>query len=128
MTTDGQQEDGQEQPEAMAVYPQRGPDREDMVASYLPEGDDWPAKTLLELNDPHAVAALSQFGAIFPEVDDLQDPIDDFLHLFLKSRTSVQGKSREEYQRIFESMYGGNPEDQAARGFASLLAGDIDED
>lgn len=120
--------DGEEEPETMPIYPNRGPDREQMVSSYLPEDEDWPAKTILDINDPAAVAALSQFGEIFPEVDDLQQPIDEFLHMFLKSRTSVGGSSREEYQAIFESMYGGSNEEKAASAFTSLLAGDMDDD
>lgn len=121
-------DNGQDEPEAMPVFPDRGPNREKMVSTYLPEGDDWPAKTILELNDPHAVSALSQFGEIFPEVDDLQKPIDEFLHMFLKSRTSVSGKSRDEYQRIFESMYGGNSDENAASAFVSMLDGSQGDD
>ncbi len=121
--------DGDEQPEAQPVYPQRGPDREEMVANYLPEGEDWPAKTILDLNDPAAVAALSQFGELFPEVDDLQQPIDDFLSKFLKSRTSVSGKSREEYRSIIEHMYGRNSSDEKrTNAIMTALGADIDDD
>lgn len=94
-------DDEPEGPEA--IYPHSGPDREEMVAKYLPESNDWESKTILDLSDPAAVAALSNFGKMFPEVDDLQPLIDDFLEHFLKSRTSVEGQSRKEYENIFKA-------------------------
>lgn len=98
-------DDGQDDvPEA--VFPSKGPNREGMVGDYLPEQEDWEAKTNLDLSDPAAIAALQNFGRMFPEVDDLQPLIDDFLEHFLKSKTSVRGKSRDEYRKIFMAMYG----------------------
>ncbi len=115
--------------EATPVYPSKGPGREDMVGDYLPDGEDWEAKTVLDLSDPAAVAGLSQMGKMYPEVDDLQPLIDDFLGHFLKSRTSVGGESRNEFKNILVSMYGGNIDEGTARGaFVDALAGDLDED
>lgn len=127
MSQDGQEQEDS-QPEAMPVYPQSGPGREDMADSYLPGGEDWPAKTVLDLNDPAALAALSQLGAFYPEVDDLQKHIDAAIHVFLKSRTSVRGASRDEYKDILQSMFGGTTDEQVASSFMSLLDGDLDED
>lgn len=107
----------------------RGPGREDMVASYIPDSDEWVAKTGLELNDPGRVAVLRQFGTMFPEVSDLQVVIDEFLDEFLKARTSIEGASREEYQAIFEAMYGGGgDENSSGRVLAEALAGDLGDD
>lgn len=121
-------ENGQSEPAAQALIPDKGPDREQMAESYLPEGEDWQAKTVLDVNDPAALAALSQLGAFYPEVEGLQENIDAAVHVFLKSRTSVRGASRDEYKDILINMFGGNTEEQMARGFQSLLAGDIDDD
>jgi hypothetical protein len=122
------QEDGDE-PATQPVFPSRGPDREEMVSGYLPESDDWSAKTLLELTDPASVAVLRQIGELYPEVDDLQPIVDEFLDEFLKSRTSVAGQSREEYQDILVSMFGGHPDQKDSAGvLASALAGDLDDD
>jgi hypothetical protein len=127
--SDQQSEDG-DSPGAQPIYPSRGPGREDMVHSYLPDEDDWPAKTQLDLTDPHAVSALQQFEKLFPEVDDLQPVIDEFVEEFLKARTSVGGDARDEYNRIFESMFGGHPDQgsKAAGAFVKALGGDLDED
>lgn len=120
--------DDNNEPEAQAFRMDKGPDPNQMADSYFPGEHEHAAKTVLDLSDPAAVAALSQFGELFPEVEDLQEPIDEFLEMFLKSRPSVKGASREEYAEILKSMYGGTPEENAAGQFASLLAGDLDED
>lgn len=120
--------DSESETDAQAVFPSRGPDRDKMAADYLPESEDWMAKTALDLNDPQAIAALNQFAAMFPEVDDLQPIIDEFSSDFMKARTSVNAQSRTEYNRIIESMFGGHPDDDGVNKFAAALAGDLDED
>lgn len=110
------------------LYPGRGPDREEMAADWLPAEDDWLAKTVLDLNDPHAVAALRQFDQMFPEVDDLQPVIDDFIDEFLKGRTSVKGQGRKEYQRAIEAMFGGHPDSEANKWGAMMTALGADEE
>lgn len=88
-----------------------GPGREEMASDYLPESDDWLAKTLLDVNDPAAIAALRNLGEIYPEVDDLQPLVDGVLDEFLRGKTSVGGRSREEYRKILMSMYGSSDDD-----------------
>lgn len=130
-TPEGEEEELEEEEDPGAAWhtSSRGPGREDMVANYLPEQNDWGAKTRLELNDPGAVAALRQFSVMFPEVEDLQPVIDEFLFDFLKMRTSIGGASRSEYQRILESMFGGHPDDsKPGRVLAEALAGDLYDD
>lgn len=130
MTDEETDESDAQEPEAQPVYPGRGPNREGMVDAYLPNEDDWVAKTVLDLNDPHAVAALQQFHRMFPEVgDELQDAIDEFSEEFLKGRTSIGGSGRKEYNRIFEAMYGGHPDDDANKwgALASALGADEDD-
>lgn len=116
--------DDDEQPQP--IYPHSGPDREDMVGSYLPEQEDWEAKTIVDLSDPAAIAALSNFDVMFPEVDDLQPLIDDFLHNFLKTKTSVKGASREEYKEIFQAMYGKSSDGDGSSRALQLVAADED--
>lgn len=121
--TDDETAEDEDVPEA--IFPNRGPNREGMVSEYLPEQHDWEAKTNLNLSDPAAIAALSNFGRMFPEVDDLQPLIDDFLEHFLKSKTSVAGKSRDEYRKIFMAMYGKGEEDGQGKAL-QLVAPDED--
>jgi hypothetical protein len=122
--TDGQADE--ENDEVQPVFPDRGPNREDMVGSYLPDKDDWEAKSIVDLSDPAAIAALANFDEMFPEVDDLQPLIDDFLHHFLKSKTSVHGASRDEYRQIFKAMYGQSEDDSGSSKALKLVAADDD--
>lgn len=112
--------------EAQPVFPHSGPDREEMAANYLPEQDEWQAKTIIDINDPAAIAALRNFGSMFPEVEGLQPMIDDFLDDFLQTKTSTGGKSREEYENIIRSMYGGNPDGDGSSKALQLVAADDD--
>jgi hypothetical protein len=117
-----------DEPEAESIRMDSGPNKEGMVDNYLPAGEEWAAKTLLEENDAAAIAVLRQYGGMYPEVDDLQPIIDQFLFEFLRARTSIGGKSRNEYQRIFESMFGGHPDEQDNFKDAFVSAFGADED
>jgi len=121
-------EDDEEEAGVSYSVGKRGPDREDMAAQYLPEQDDWTAKTVLDLNDPGRVAVLRNMDQLFPEVAHLQPVIDDFLENFMKGRTSIGGKSRNEYQRILESMFGGHPGDDKGSMLVDALASDLNDD
>lgn len=112
MAGDSQQPENEEPEDvAEAFFADSGPGREEMANSYLPEEDDWLAKTLLDVNDPAAIAALRNLGEIYPEVDDLQPLVDGVLDEFLRGKTSVGGRSREEYRKILMSMYGKSDDD-----------------
>lgn len=127
-TKDGESTD--EQLDVSYSAGRRGPDREDMVSSYIPEQEDWLAKTVLDINDPGRIAALREFGTIFPEVEDLQPVIDEFLDRFLRGKTSLGGMSRGEYQDIFMSMYGGKNDSgkKAGQMLAEAFAADLNDD
>lgn len=96
---------------AEAFFNSKGPGREEMANSFLPGSDDWLAKTILDVNDPAAIAALGALGTIYPEVDDLQPLVDQVLDEFLRGKTSVNGRSREEIRKILMSMYGKSDDD-----------------
>jgi hypothetical protein len=111
--TNDTDDDGSGQDDEIAAFTTSGgPSPEDMAGEYLPEQDDWQAKTILDLTDPAAVASLRQMQAMYPEVHDLQPLIDEFLDEFMKTRTSVGGQSREEYRNILMSMFGGGQVDE----------------
>jgi hypothetical protein len=129
MSETEQADDGEEEPDdvAEAFFKDSGPGREEMASDYMPGSNDWLAKTLLDVNDPAAIAALSNLGQIYPEVDDLQPLVDGVLDEFLRGKTSVGGRSREEYRKILMSMYGKSDAD-AEDGLAmQLVAPDDDE-
>ena len=123
--TDSQEDDDPEDI-AEAFFAESGPGREEMTGDYLPESDDWLAKTLLDVNDPAAIAALRSLGQIYPEVDDLQPLVDNVLDQFLRGKTSVGGRSREEYRKILMSMYG-KSDDESGSTALQLVAADDDD-
>lgn len=106
---------------------ERGPNKNDMAADYMPQSDHWAAKTQLDPHDPGAIGGLSQFGEMFPEVDDLQPVIDNVLAEFFPAKTSVRGRSREEYANILMSMFGGQGTVEEAKAWKAALGADDDE-
>lgn len=115
--------------DVQSVVMDQGPNREEMVQSFIAKEDEWGAKTALELHDPAVIAALRQFGTIFPQVEDLQPSIDQFLDEFLMLRTSLEGKSRDEIRDILMAMYGksGGSGGDFGRAFARALGAEDDE-
>lgn len=112
MTDDNTTDTDESEELAETFFRDSGPGREEMANDYLPESDDWLAKTLLDVNDPAAIAALSNLETIYPEVEDLQPLVDDVLDKFLRGKTSIGGMSRSEYEGILKSMYGGGDDDE----------------
>lgn len=105
-----------------------GPERNEMVSEYLPGDDEWAAKTVLDLEDPGRIAVLRQMDQIYPEVEDLQPVLDQFLDEFLPAKTSIAGKSRDEYKEIFEAMFGAQPDgDSSGMQLAAALGVEQDD-
>lgn len=96
---------------AEAFFKDSGPGPNEMANEYIPKEEDWLAKTLLDVSDPAAIAALRNFETIYPEVSDLQPLVDGALDEFLKGKTSVGGRSREEYRKILMAMFGQSDDD-----------------
>ena len=126
MTDDTEEEEEDEG--AQPVYPSRGPNKEAMTGEYLPDSDDWVAKSILDLNDPAHISALLQMGDMYPEVDKLQDFIDETVDVFLKAQTSVGGQSREEYRLMIESMHGKTSSDKDGANVVMELMGADNDD
>lgn len=124
MSEDNNENADNEEDVAEPVFPQSGPGREEMVGDYLPGSEEWQAKTNLDVNDPAAVAALRSFGQIYPEVDELQELIDDFLDDFMQTKTSVAGMSREEYRKIMMAMYGSSDGDEGSNVALRMVGAD----
>lgn len=115
-----------DQAEPQTLIPDSGPDRDEMAAAFFPAEDEQQGKTILDINDPGRVAVLKQLTSLFPEIEEMEPVLDEFLDDFMQSRTSVQGKSRDEISDILISMYGGSPDGD--RGSMVLKAVGADED
>jgi len=126
MSTNGQQEDEEEE-EAEILRGDSGPNPNEMASEYLPESDQWAAKTVLDEHDPGAIAALRHFEVMFPEVEELQPLIDGVIDEHLPARTSVQGNSRDEYREIIMSMFGGQGTVEESKAWVAALGADEDD-
>lgn len=80
----------------------------DLVGDYLPEKEDFAAKTVLEKGQPEIMAAVEQLTDLYPEIAHMSETLVDFLHKFEKRQTSVNGRSRDEFLDILTSMFGGS--------------------
>lgn len=127
--------DGEEPPEGWRTSP-KGLERLDLVNSYIADEDDWPAKTILGIGDPARVAALSVFDRLFPSVSHQQDIREQFVLLWMKSRTSraiktdegLQGQSRKDYKELLMATFGQHKDEDKAGQFFDALAADLYED
>lgn len=127
MAEQHQDENGDEKA-ADTLHAQSGPDREEMASNYLPETNNWSAKTFLDTRDPAAIAALRQLGEMYPEVEELQRFVDEVVDEFMQAQTSVGGQSRREYKAILQSMYGSNPDEKGQGDVIMQALGADDED
>lgn len=114
----------------------RGLERLDLVDAYLPEEDEWEAKTILDVGDPARVAALDVFDRLFPSCAHQQDIRSRFVEMWMKSRISrsikddgyTQGQSRKDFKELLMATFGQGPEEKNANKFFSALAADLYDD
>lgn len=88
-----------------------GPGKNEMVQQYLPDSDDYNEKTILDLEDPARIAVLRNISDLYPEVEELQEPIDGFLDEFLPAKVSVGGQGRSDFNSILRAMFGATDDD-----------------
>lgn len=82
-----------------------------LISDYLPEQNDWPAKTVLAEEHPEIIAGIEQLTDLYPEVEHLERTIFEFVAQFEKRRTSINGRSRQEFLDILAGMAGGKRSD-----------------
>lgn len=123
-----EKEDGEseEDVEDAVFRAERGPNREGMTSDYMPHENQWEAKTVLDVGDPAALAAVAQYGKITGD-DELQAIIDNAISIFLPAKTSVRGQSRDEYRDMIMSMFGGKVDSDSPAAWARAF-GAMDED
>lgn len=105
----------------------RGPNKTEIAQEFLPSEDV--EKTILDLEDPHRIASLKQFDKLFPEVEELQPVIDEFLEEYLPAKTSVGGQARQEAVEVLRAMHGANTdENNTGAQLAAALGADVEND
>lgn len=110
----------------------------DLLEGYVPDEDDWFAKTVLNPGDPARASALHEWEWMFPFAAHQQPVRKRFVENWMKAKTSravntedgLHGQSRMDFKEIFTALFGGG-KDKASETlgrFASAFAGDINED
>lgn len=88
----------------------------DLLSNYLPEKNDYGAKTVLTPEQVHLLAALEQITKAYPELEEFDDMIKEWIASYEKRMTSVHGLSRDEFVQILVSMNGGSTDLEESRG------------
>jgi len=87
----------------------------DIIQDYLPEQNDYPAKTVLSEQHPEIIAAIENLTEMYPEIEHMEDMLMDFVAKFEKRQISVNGRSREEFLDILAGLSGGKRSDLEER-------------
>lgn len=111
-------------------------ERLDLINQYVADEDDWPAKTILGVGDPARLAALAVFDRLFPSVSHQQQIREDFLVMWMKSRTSRAvktdegpvGQSRKDFKDLLMATFGHGPDQDKRNRFYDALAADLYDD
>jgi hypothetical protein len=86
-----------------------------LIGDYLPEQDDYSAKTVLAEQHPEIMAAIENLTEMYPEVEHMEPILVNFIKRFEKRQISVHGRSREEFLDILTAMSGGSRSDLEER-------------
>jgi hypothetical protein len=100
----------------------------DLLADYLPEQEDYGAKTVLTRNQVHMLASLEQLIKFYPELEHREEIITEWIAAYEKRMTSVHGLSRDDFLEILVAMQGGSVDNEKTRGILEkVLDADVGE-
>jgi hypothetical protein len=102
-----------EEADLMFGYANNGQDttKLDLINDYLPEKQDYSAKTVLSEEHPEIMAAIENLTGLYPEIAHMEDTLVQFVLAFEKRQISVEGRSRQEFLDILAGLSGGNARD-----------------
>jgi hypothetical protein len=122
-------EDVDKEEDLMFGYGSSSEEPIDLLSDYLPERDDYAAKTVITKEQVHLLAALEQLSVLFDELDEYDRVIQEWIKAYEKRLTSVHGLSRDEFVKILVAMQGGSVDSESQRGMLEkVLNSNIGED
>jgi hypothetical protein len=119
------------QSEEQLMFGYGGKDRQpvELLSDYLPEKEDYGAKTVLTPEQVHLLAALEQLTTFFDEVEEYDEVIEQWIRSYEKRMTSAHGLSRQEFLEILVAMQGGSTDNSSQRGILEkMLSTDMEDD
>lgn len=81
-------------------------ERVPLVEEFGPESDQWGGKTIFGPGQPRAVTLADNITEAFPVLLPSEELIDTVINDYEMRLTSLEGTSREQLTRIFQSMFG----------------------
>jgi hypothetical protein len=101
----------------------------DLLSDYLPEQEDYGAKTVLTREQVHLLAGLEQLVRFYPELEHREEVITEWIAAYEKRMTSVHGLSRDDFLEILVAMQGGSVDNEKSRGILEkVLEADMGTD
>lgn len=99
----------------------------ELISDYLPEKEDYGAKTVLTHEQVHLLAGLEQLTAFYPELSQYDRLITQWIASYEKRMTSVNGLSRSDFLQILVAVSGGSVNESEAKGILDkVLDANID--
>lgn len=124
-------EDVENEQELMFGYGGNGQSPMDLMADYLPDNDDYGAKTVLTKEQVSLLAGLEQLLEFYPELSHRDGVVEEWIAAYEKRMTSVHGLSRDQFLKILVSMNGGSIKYEDSDGILQKVLeadiGDTDE-
>lgn len=106
-----------------------GSEKVPVLQSWLPEGDDWQGKTVVNAKEARVLAMARNITTAFDEVEHMEPFINNLLTDLEQYLTSVDGLSREQQKQVLTAMFGKTPEKQEAQSMMlGALAGKDNDD
>lgn len=120
-------DDIESEQELMFGYGGEGRKPMDLMADYLPDQEDYGAKTVLTKEQVHLLAGLEQLVTFYPEIQHREKVIIQWIAAYEKRMTSVHGLSRDQFLKILVSMNGGSINAEGSSGILEkVLKADMD--
>lgn len=109
-------DDVEKEEELMFGYGGSSKEPVELLGDYLPENQDFAAKTVLTSEQVHLLGNLEQLTTFFEEVDEYDEVIQEWIEAYEKRQTSVRGLSRNEFVEILVSLNGGSVDSESSKG------------
>lgn len=93
----------------------------DLLSDYVPEKEDWGAKTKLKDEQVAKLIAVEMLPDLYPELEHRRGLIYQWIDQYEKRLTSVGGMSRAEYHDILVAISGGRVSADETKGLLERI-------
>lgn len=106
-----------------------GGDKLPLIENWIPDGDQWQGKTVVNENEARLFAIARNLPKAYDEISHMQPFIDGLFTDLEMYKTSVDGLSREQQKSVFMAMFGATDDGSTAGNvLMNALAGQGDDD